>query len=222
VECESTWFLVRHFTTVSRSVLIPKSRRELACACSKHTDVNSCTECISKHLERQISETESVKSGTATPPILHINSNGLQETPVIPHTSSSASSTTTSLEPATSASDRPVKKKRKVSSASSTEPVLETADNLLWRLGSASISEAEVSSYVTLTNIDNLPSTPCGEYVSRAWEMCINFARQSNQKLKYGRFLRFLSLCFFLIWERYSDKQGKSAAREVNAVCTAE
>ncbi|CAG7970175.1 unnamed protein product [Penicillium olsonii] len=112
---------------------------------------------------------------------------------------------------------RPSKRKRKEESATSVEAVTATADAFLYRLGSTSIPEEEISSYNALTKIKSQPLSPRGENVSRAWEMCISFARRSNQKLKYGRFLRFLSLCFFLIWERHSDKQGKSAAREVNA-----
>ena len=110
---------------------------------------------------------------------------------------------------------RPSKRKRKEESATSVEAVTATADAFLDRLGSTSIPEEEISSYNALTKIKSQPLSPRGENVSRAWEMCISFARRSNQKLKYGRFLRFLSLCFFLIWERHSDKQGKSAAREV-------
>ncbi|ORY13012.1 hypothetical protein BCR34DRAFT_277340 [Clohesyomyces aquaticus] len=112
---------------------------------------------------------------------------------------------------------RPPAKTRKGRPSGLAEPVIETADTLLERLGSARISDAEVTAYIALTNMEHPPVTPSGENVSRAWEMCINFARRSSQKLKNGRFLRFLSLCFFLIWEKHSEKQGKSAARMVNA-----
>lgn len=107
------------------------------------------------------------------------------------------------------------KRRRNDSTRTQSELVTETADTFLERLNSATISNADVLSYMDLASIKDPPLTPRGEHMSRAWEMCISFARQSSQKLKYGRFLRFLSLCFFLIWERYSSKHGKSAAREV-------
>ncbi|UPX16545.1 uncharacterized protein EKO05_0006939 [Ascochyta rabiei] len=109
------------------------------------------------------------------------------------------------------------KRKRDDGAKTQAELVIEIADTFLGRLHSATISDADVLSYMDLASIKDPPLTPHGEHMSRAWEMCISFARQSSQKVKYGRLLRFLSLCFFLIWERYSPKQGKSAAREVNA-----
>ncbi|KAH9876859.1 hypothetical protein IAQ61_002220 [Plenodomus lingam] len=206
------------------NVRAPGFWRELAPAFPRQAGLNACTEAINRYMKQLISETQILECGTDTrksSDILLVDPNNMQEiitttNSLSPHTMSRVSSGT-SLESGTSASERPLKKKRKLSPSSSAEPVLETADELLWRLGSVSISDAEVSSYIALTNVDNPPLTPCGENVSRAWEMCLSFARRSNQKMKYGRFLRFLSLCFFLIWERYSDKQGKSAAREVNA-----
>lgn len=159
-------------------------------------------------------QTRGFQSGASTPLLTEEMNNDIQE---IPSSSwdTSASSRDDSSEQTTSDTPRSLKRKRNDESGTSVEAVTATADAFLERLSSTSIPDEEISSYNALTKVKSQPLSPRGENVSRAWEMCISFARRSSQKLKYGRFLRFLSLCFFLIWERYSDKQGKSAAREV-------
>ena len=159
-------------------------------------------------LEQLITKTKALEPEISTQDLHLINESDVQAT--------TPSSQDTSSEWTSSEVQRPLKRKRKEQSSTSVEAVTATADAFLERLSSTSIPNDEVLSYTALTNIRNQPIAPRGENVSRAWEMCINFARRSSQKLKYGRFLRFLSLCFFLIWEKYSDKQGKSAAREVS------
>ncbi|KAJ5327974.1 hypothetical protein N7452_008364 [Penicillium brevicompactum] len=163
-----------------------------------------------------MAQTRSFRSGTSTPLLTEDMSNDILE---IPSSSwdPSASSRDGSSERTTSDTPRSLKRKRNDEFGTSVEAVTATADAFLERLSSTSIPDEEISSYHALTKVKSQPLSPGGENVSRAWEMCISFARRSSQKLKYGRFLRFLSLCFFLIWEKYSDKQGKSAAREVNA-----
>jgi hypothetical protein len=106
------------------------------------------------------------------------------------------------------------KRKRKNKVNTQIEPVTEAADVFLERLKLATITDEDILSYIDLPRVENSPLSSRHEKGRRAWEMCISFARHSSQQLKYGRFLLFLSLCFFLIWERYSHKQGKSAARE--------
>lgn len=163
-----------------------------------------------------MTRTQSFQSDALTPDLpIDNTSNDTHETPSSSW-ETSASSRDSWSERTPSDTQRPLKRKRNEESSTSVEAVTATADAFLERLSSTSIPDEEISSYNALTKVKSQPLSPRGENVSRAWEMCISFARRSSQKLKYGRFLRFLSLCFFLIWEKYSDKQGKSAAREVS------
>ncbi|ENH98623.1 hypothetical protein COCC4DRAFT_155299 [Bipolaris maydis ATCC 48331] len=96
-------------------------------------------------------------------------------------------------------------------------PMTGAVDAFLERINSGIISNTELLPNIASRCIETTSVSLSQENATRAWQMCISFSRQSNQKVKCGKFLRFLSLCFFLIWQRYWPKQGKSAAREINA-----
>jgi hypothetical protein len=170
----------------------------------------------SKRLEILMTQTKALGFEVSAHDLLLIDESDVQESTPSSHSQIKVGSRD-ALALGTSEIQPPLKRKRKDESGPSVEPVTATANALLEQLSSTSIPDDEVSSYIALTNIRNQPIAARGENISRAWAMCVNFARRSSQKLKYGRFLRFLSLCFFLIWEKYSDKQGKSAAREVSS-----
>ncbi|KAF2464411.1 uncharacterized protein BDR25DRAFT_296804 [Lindgomyces ingoldianus] len=185
-----------------------------------HSPLDTSMDNASMQLKQQLMETQDQEMASPSDSAVHLSDGLMQTSPSSSISSlhsckrSGPSNVTTN---STFEMEKPARKKRKGRPSSLAEPIMETADILLERLSSATISDAEVTSYIALANMEHPPVTPSGENVSRAWEMCINFARRSSQKLKNGRFLRFLSLCFFLIWEKYSEKQGKSAARLVNA-----
>ena len=191
-------------------------RSELSHTSPMHVRLDTCMDNAGKRVEQLMTETQALENGSSTRNLLLTHERDMQPSSPSPRFQIRTGSSSVSSQSTPSELRRPPKRKRKDGPGTAAEPVMQTADTFLERISSASISGAEVSSYIALTNIENSPLTPCGENVSRAWEMCVSFARRSSQKLKYGRFLRFLSLCFFLIWEEYSDKQGKSAAREVS------
>lgn len=194
--------------SIYRSELHPTSR--------PYSRVDICMDSASKRLELLMTQTKALELAASTHNLLFIDESDVQPSTTSSYSHTRASSRDTS-DLASSEIQHPLKRKRKDEPSLSVEPVTATANALLEQLSSTSVPDDEVSSYIALTNIRNQPIAPRGENVSRAWAMCVNFARRSSQKIKYGRFLRFLSLCFFLIWEKYSDKQGKSAAREVSS-----
>ncbi|PSN58584.1 hypothetical protein BS50DRAFT_566662 [Corynespora cassiicola Philippines] len=108
------------------------------------------------------------------------------------------------------------KRKRKHPPTTITGPEIEAANSLLEHFSHASVLEDKNPSFDAFMDIWNTLGTPCNENTSRAWEVCVAFVTRTGQQLNHGRFLRFLSLCFFLIWEKCSEKQGKSAARMIN------
>jgi hypothetical protein len=56
------------------------------------------------------------------------------------------------------------------------------------------------------------------EPATQAFKCCKSIAVQAKQQLKYATFTRFVSLCFFLIWEALACKPGKAGAREVRSL----
>lgn len=191
-------------------------RSELHHTSLPYPRMNICMDNASKRLEILMTQTKALGFEVSAHDLLLIDESDVQESTPSSHSQIKVGSRD-ALALGTSEIQPPLKRKRKDESGPSVEPVTATANALLEQLSSTSIPDDEVSSYIALTNIRNQPIAARGENISRAWAMCVNFARRSSQKLKYGRFLRFLSLCFFLIWEKYSDKQGKSAAREVSS-----
>lgn len=203
------------------ALLTVMCRSEVSQTSKAHISLDSCTDRISEHLKQVVTTSRSSEADFWEQDPLRVGEyDGSRSVPNSRSRSGSAASVSSFSDPSSGSSNttkngRRPKRKRKNGTKTHAKPVTDTADTFLERLNSATISDADVLSYMDLASIENPPVTPRGEHMSRAWEMCISFARQSNQKLKHGRFLRFLSLCFFLIWERYSSKQGKSAAREV-------
>ncbi|KAH7010558.1 hypothetical protein B0J12DRAFT_587220 [Macrophomina phaseolina] len=51
---------------------------------------------------------------------------------------------------------------------------------------------------------------------ARAWRLCTMAARWAQRHLENAKYTRFISLCFFLVWESLSCKAGKAGAREIN------
>ncbi|KAF1915604.1 hypothetical protein BDU57DRAFT_530548 [Ampelomyces quisqualis] len=197
--------------------------REVSQTSKAQTNLESCTNSINQQLKQVVATSRTSELEFWEQDALRMNEDDRSASVPNSRSQSGSPGTESSFSKSSSGSvrmaeiRRRLKRKRDDSAKTQAELVIETADTFLERLNSATISDADVLSYMDLASIKDPPLAPHGEHMSRAWEMCISFARQSSQKLKYGRLLRFLSLCFFLIWERYSSKQGKSAAREVNA-----
>lgn len=64
----------------------------------------------------------------------------------------------------------------------------------------------------------DLPENRCSEPAMQAFECCKSTAGQTKEQLKYATFTRFVSLCFFLVWEAIACEPGKSGARTVCAL----
>lgn len=54
----------------------------------------------------------------------------------------------------------------------------------------------------------------CSEPATQAFKCCKSMVIQAKEQLRYATFTRFISLCFFLIWEALACRPGKAGARE--------
>lgn len=190
-------------------------RKELGCLLQGVDACHTCKRNIIRHMEEFIAETQSSEMDSDMDPLL-VDSHSSRSVASLRDQHPRTASRTHSLDFEGAEEGPPAKKKRREVPVTAADLVTSTADTFLERVRAINISTADCLLYTDLTQAEEIaPVNATGENASRAWEMCVSFAQQSKQKLKYARFLRFLSLCFFLIWERYSEKQGKSAAREV-------
>ncbi|EKG18840.1 hypothetical protein MPH_03856 [Macrophomina phaseolina MS6] len=97
------------------------------------------------------------------------------------------------------------------------DAAIQVADQFLDSIPNVDISRLAAASFcppieTTRWTVRDEPE----QYAIKAWELCSAVARQANQYFGHARFIRFISLCFFLIWESFSTKSGKASAREVN------
>lgn len=60
-----------------------------------------------------------------------------------------------------------------------------------------------------------VPDTIHSEPAAQALKCCAFMAGQAKEQLKHATFTRFISLCFFLIWETLACEPGKAGARVV-------
>lgn len=190
-------------------------RSELSHTSRTRSQLHTCLEAITALVRHMMTETRGLEDSPMRSVLPHVDKDMQRLYPrSCPRCRTECSSM--SAKSTLSGPERPLKRKREDRPSTTTTPIMRIADIFVERISSVNISGADVSSYVATTDIEIPSMLPYGENVSRAWEMCVSFARRSSQELRHGRFLRFLSLCFFLIWEKYSDKQGKSAAREAS------
>lgn len=92
--------------------------------------------------------------------------------------------------------------------------ILEVADDFLRNLSNTSVASIATELVGSLCKTD----AACGNgngLSLRAFECYVSIARQSMVQLKHSCFTRYVSLCFFLIWEKYACKAGKAGARVV-------
>jgi len=92
--------------------------------------------------------------------------------------------------------------------------ILEVANDFLRNLSNTKVASASIDLVGSLRKTDAVCHNGTG-LTLRAFECYLLMARQSMAQLKHSCFTRYVSLCFFLIWEKYACKAGKAGAREV-------
>jgi hypothetical protein len=92
--------------------------------------------------------------------------------------------------------------------------ILEVADEFLRNLSSTSVASAATELVDSLCKSDAVCYNG-NRLTLRAFECYVSIARQSMAQLKHSCFTRYVSLCFFLIWEKYACRAGKAGARVV-------
>lgn len=98
------------------------------------------------------------------------------------------------------------------------EAAILVADKFLDSIPNIEVSRIATSSFCLPIQTSRMDQDEPEQYAVKAWELCSAGARQANQYFGHTRFIRFISLCFFLIWENFSTKTGKASAREVGSV----
>lgn len=90
------------------------------------------------------------------------------------------------------------------------------ADDFLDCLVNFNESTIDVRSYCSPLNISHTSDIEPEQSASdAAWKLCTTVAKRAKEHFQYAYFTRYVSLCFFLIWETFSSKAGKAGAREV-------
>lgn len=193
------------YPNIGFDLLTVTNRKEVSQTSKAHIGLESCTYSISQQLKQVVATSRTSELELWEQDALRISEDGRSANVTNARSQSGSSGTESPFSKSSSGLAvmaeirRRPKRKQDDSTKTQAELVIETADTFLERLNSATISDADVFSYMDLASIEDPPLALHGEHMSRAWEMCISFARQLSQKLKYGRLLRFLSLCFFLI-----------------------
>ncbi|KAK1913709.1 hypothetical protein P3342_006952 [Pyrenophora teres f. teres] len=93
--------------------------------------------------------------------------------------------------------------------------ILEVAKEFLRNLSNTSVAGIATDLVGSLCKTDAVGENG-NELAIRAFECYVSMARQSMTQLKHSCFTRYVSLCFFLIWEKYACKAGKAGARVIN------
>jgi hypothetical protein len=94
--------------------------------------------------------------------------------------------------------------------------ILQVAEEFVRNVSNTSVASIATDLVGSLCKTDAVYENG-SELTLRAFECYISIARQSMAQLKHFSFTRFVSLCFFLIWEKHACKAGKAGAR---VVCT--
>ncbi|GME52095.1 hypothetical protein GTA08_BOTSDO01456 [Neofusicoccum parvum] len=71
-------------------------------------------------------------------------------------------------------------------------------------------------SYYSRLDVSPVDADEPQQCAKQAWKLCTTVAQRAKERFQHAYFTRYVSLCFFLIWESFSTKTGKAGARELN------
>ncbi|RMZ73139.1 hypothetical protein GMOD_00009657 [Pyrenophora seminiperda CCB06] len=91
-------------------------------------------------------------------------------------------------------------------------PVIKLAEEFLNRFRDMKSCSKFSELPIPIQSLEGL-DTMRSESATQAFTCCALVASQANEQLKHATFNRFISLCFFLIWEALACESGKAGAR---------